>query len=130
MYSKNEIRIMTNKELRTGIKKSLWDRVLQLEYEKTAMISAIVSTVGGFVEGSPTTAINYLQRLRELVAVEKRYYQIGLPASILKDRAKTKREHAVKMRKRGYSFRQIAKVCGWKSPRTAFLAIRQRPIKL
>jgi hypothetical protein len=31
---------------------------------------AVVDTVGGWVEGQPTTEFNYLQRLRELVGIE------------------------------------------------------------
>lgn len=35
-----------------------------------AQSAAIVGTVGGFVDGMPTQSINFLQRLRQLVAVE------------------------------------------------------------
>lgn len=37
-----------------------------------AVRHSIVDTIGGVVEGMPTNTINYLQRLRELVDVEKR----------------------------------------------------------
>jgi hypothetical protein len=35
-----------------------------------ARVCAIIYTIGGMVEGSPTQVINYLQRLRELVEAE------------------------------------------------------------
>ena len=35
-----------------------------------AAISSVVHTVGGTVEGHPTSEINYLQRLRELIRAE------------------------------------------------------------
>lgn len=35
-------------------------------------ISAVVQTIGGTVEGRPTSRINFLQRLRELRAIEAR----------------------------------------------------------
>jgi hypothetical protein len=35
-----------------------------------ATVTAVVYTIGGTVEGHPTSSINYLQRLRELVAIE------------------------------------------------------------
>lgn len=43
-----------------------------VEAERRAKTSAIVQTVGGTVEGAPTHAGNYLQRLRELVELETR----------------------------------------------------------
>lgn len=42
-----------------------------------AMKSAVLYTVGGTVEGHPTSAINYLQRLRQLVRIEKAARQIS-----------------------------------------------------
>lgn len=33
-------------------------------------VTAVVATIGGTVEGHPTSSINFLQRLRELVAIE------------------------------------------------------------
>lgn len=39
---------------------------LQLEVQ----IRTVVSVIGGFVDGHPTSAINYLQRLRELLHIE------------------------------------------------------------
>lgn len=37
-----------------------------------AQMSAILYEIGGTVEGRPTQSINYLQRLRQLVASEKK----------------------------------------------------------
>lgn len=37
---------------------------------------AVATTVGGIVEGAPTSTLNYLQRLRELVEIEKRYQRL------------------------------------------------------
>lgn len=36
-----------------------------------SMMAAILDTIGGIVEGSPTHELNYLQRLRELVKAER-----------------------------------------------------------
>ena len=38
--------------------------------DRNATVTAVVDTIGGTVEGHPTSSINYLQRLRELVAFE------------------------------------------------------------
>lgn len=39
----------------------------------------IVHVIGGTVEGNPTQTINYLQRLRELVEIEKRSHDRPRP---------------------------------------------------
>lgn len=38
---------------------------------RKAQITAVLHTIGGTVEGYPTQSINYLQRLRHLVEIEK-----------------------------------------------------------
>lgn len=45
-------------------------RATAAEAKVTAIESAVVATVGGQVEGLPTSPVNYLQRLRALVAAE------------------------------------------------------------
>lgn len=44
------------------------DRLIE---ERDAIVSAVVGTIGGTVEGRPTNRLNYLQRLRELVRIER-----------------------------------------------------------
>lgn len=39
--------------------------------ETEAMTHAVISIIGGLVEGRPTNRLNYLQRLRELVKIER-----------------------------------------------------------
>lgn len=41
-----------------------------IEVPIRAIETAVVATVGGAVEGRPTSAVNYLQRLRQLVDFE------------------------------------------------------------
>jgi len=48
----------------------LADRIEALEDAARAQMAAILGTIGGTVEGHPTSAINYLQRLRQLVEIE------------------------------------------------------------
>jgi len=46
--------------------------MLDLDHQELAAIRhSVVETIGGSVEGRPTQTINYLQRLRQLVAIEK-----------------------------------------------------------
>ena len=44
-------------------------KALRLELQTT--LAAVIGTIGGTVENNPTSSINYLQRLRELVDFEK-----------------------------------------------------------
>lgn len=46
-------------------------QALLKEQDNQAIKQSIVDTVGGHVEGQPTNTLNYLQRLRELVIIEK-----------------------------------------------------------
>ena len=39
--------------------------------ETEAMTHTVISIIGGLVEGRPTNRLNYLQRLRELVKIER-----------------------------------------------------------
>lgn len=50
----------------------LWlkDQIEMLEQELAATQVTVVAIIGGEVEGRPTSTINYLQRLRELVDFE------------------------------------------------------------
>lgn len=47
-------------------------RLTELREECDTCKASVVYTVGGTVEGEPTRTYNYLQRLRKLVATEKR----------------------------------------------------------
>jgi uncharacterized heparinase superfamily protein len=47
------------------------DRIIENEIRPIeARLTAIVHAAGGTVEGNPTSTINILQRIRELVAIE------------------------------------------------------------
>lgn len=48
-----------------------WQRIAEHNKDACeAIIAAVLGAVGGTVEGNPTNAFNYLQRLRELAQVE------------------------------------------------------------
>lgn len=55
--------VMVARQARTEIER--------LEAELKAVVLTVVRTIGGTVENHPTSSINYLQRLRELVEFEK-----------------------------------------------------------
>ncbi len=65
----------TSENIAIWIQKNLLNekesRIKVLEQELSALKFTIVTTIGGKVEGHPTSEINYLQRLRELVRKEK-----------------------------------------------------------
>jgi hypothetical protein len=50
---------------------SLKARIEELRMNENAIKYSVVDTVGGIVEGMPTHELNYLQRLCELVEIEK-----------------------------------------------------------
>lgn len=92
----------------------------------SAIKAAVISTIGGTVEGHPTNVHNYLERLRELVGIESQWLKIKPPFRGVKVRARFKHQYAVGLRNQGYSYRQISKLCGWKSPRTAFVMANKK----
>lgn len=49
------------------------EKVAELVARDRAQMSTILHTIGGTVEGQPTLAINYLQRLRQLVDIEREH---------------------------------------------------------
>lgn len=49
-----------------------------------------------------------------------------IPRKTYDDIDKARRDFARKLNKEGYSYRQICKVVGWGSPRTAMLAIKDK----
>jgi 2-iminoacetate synthase ThiH len=53
--------------------KDLAERIEALEAAAKAQMAVILGTIGGTVEGRPTSALNYLQRLRQLVENEDRH---------------------------------------------------------
>lgn len=66
---------LTDKQLVEELtKENAWlkTKLRSEEGMRDANKAAVVATVGGTVEGKPTHEGNYLQRLRELVACERR----------------------------------------------------------
>jgi len=62
--------MVTDHELRMEALK-LYEENKQLKASARSMMATILSTIGGTVEGQPTSEINYLQRLRQLVEIER-----------------------------------------------------------
>lgn len=67
--------------------------------ERRAIQASIVGTVGGLVEGKPTSSLNYLQRLRELVRIEAQWKRHDAAAELRK-LAREVREQAAYWKRR------------------------------
>lgn len=52
--------------------------------------------------------------------------ELPAPNGRIRDKSEERRRIARILHKSGYSYRQIAKVVGWKSPRSVMLAVKEK----
>ena len=77
-------KIIPAEEVKAILKPTIKELRAEIErLHKHAVIAAIVQTIGGEVEGHPTSSVNYLQRLRAVLADNEKLRATGRVSLIL-----------------------------------------------